>query len=178
MSDTALWALSAKRSLMVCSLAPQSPLRGFRLRRRHAQVLGKGLNYSEIHANKVQDSAVSFDPLMEVSCFPTGARSEQTTIEVSATPLQQEMMVRSREAARPKTAKEMTRRVSAEGVEFCQRAAKHRSRESLRLSHRGAKSWKLPMTPCRSSLITLWMRRLALGPWRVSSGRILGLLDI
>ena len=37
------------------------------------------------------------------------------------------MRVRSREAARPKTAKEMTRRDSVERAKLCQRAAKHTS---------------------------------------------------
>ena len=125
MSDTALWLLSAKRSLIGLLLGSAKSLARFRLRRRHAQILGEGLNCSEIHANKVQDFAVSFDPLMEVSC--TKFEASRPRSRVSARPLLQEMRVRSREAARPKTAKEMTRRDSAERVELCQRAAKHTS---------------------------------------------------
>ena len=54
MSDAALLLLSAKRSLIGVLLGSAKSIARFRLRHRHAPILGEGLNYSEIEVAVVE----------------------------------------------------------------------------------------------------------------------------
>ena len=54
MSDAVFGALSSKRSLIGVLLGSAKSIARLRLRRRHSQILGGGLNYSEIEVAAVE----------------------------------------------------------------------------------------------------------------------------
>ena len=63
MSDTVFGLLSAKRSLIGVLLGSAKSIARFRLRQRHAQILGEGLNCSEIHSSLQNVAGTKLDPV-------------------------------------------------------------------------------------------------------------------